>query len=595
MTCYLCGSVGSRIGFRFAVVVALALLPVGLVSILQTDTLQDEVRARGTAALYGATLRAAAGETNVIRHAQGLVGALSAMVPTVLADNTACSELMQDVLALEPAAAVVAFIPLNNQATCTSTGEAFDLSNDVRTANTHAQRTSYLFVNPAGPISGLSILGVSEPVFDTAGNYLGFVGLSLPHEALRELQVEPVLTGAEQAAPVVFWTFDNTGTLLTSSIEMEKVAQLIPADMPLATLANGKSVVFEAEAQNGSRQTYALEPIIAGDLYLMSSWKPGVDLMARPGSLATYLPTVLMWLAGLIAAAFAAERLVSRYLRALNSAIVTFANGDRRLPLINTSGAPVEIKELATAFLTMTENITRSEADLEDSVHQKEVLLREVHHRVKNNLQLISSIMNIQIRNAKSGEARDLVKNLQERIMSLATVHRGLYQTSGLADVKARELIPDIVRQIMAMSAGADRPFDTTVDISDLRLIPDQAVPLSLLLAEAMTNALKHAGSAPGKPGKLLVRLKRSGDGDAVLEITNSRGDPVQQGENPHFVNTGLGTQLMMAFVQQLGGRQEVEMTDDAFALRITFPLSPLALAEHRQVSHLDLAKANTE
>ena len=191
--------------------------------------------------------------------------------------------------------------------------------------------------------------------------------------------------------------------------------------------------------------------------------------------------------------------------------------------------------------------------------------------------------MNIQIRSARTYEAKDLLKNLQERIMSLATVHRGLYQTSGLADVRARELIPDIVRQIMSMSSGLENPFETTNDIDDLRLVPDQAVPLSLLLAEALTNALKHAGASRDHPGKLTVRLKRSGGSDAVLEVINSwrerDANPAVLGVPDH----GIGSQLITAFVQQLGGRQEFGKSDGEYYLRVIFEVSPLSMAESRR------------
>ena len=208
--------------------------------------------------------------------------------------------------------------------------------------------------------------------------------------------------------------------------------------------------------------------------------------------------------------------------------------------------------------------------------------MREVHHRVKNNLQLISSIINIQVRTAKSGEAKDLLKSLQERIMSLATVHRGLYQTSGLADVKAQELFPDIIRQIMALSSGPDKPFKTEVDIDDIRLVPDQAVPLSLLLAEALTNAMKHAGATREHPGWLRVRLKRQGPTDAMFEVANSRRPDAAPFGDVAAQDTGIGWQLITAFVQQLSGKQDVAVTDDQHHLTITFHVTPLDQAENR-------------
>jgi two-component sensor histidine kinase len=375
--------------------------------------------------------------------------------------------------------------------------------------------------------------------------------------------------------------------LLTSNIELQAAEQRIPSDRPLTSFVGTEADVFQARSATGNTMTYAVAPVIEGELYLMSSFAPdNPDFWFGYGP-AAFLPTLLMWLAGLLASGLAAELLVTRHVRTLNRSILSFAQGDRRLQSIDLKNAPSELDELAAAYLAMTESVTRSEAELEDSVHQKEVLLREVHHRVKNNLQLISSIMNIQIRSAHSGEAKNLLKNLQERVMSLATVHRGLYQTSGLADVRARELIPDIVRQIMTMSSGPEKPFHTETDIDDLRLVPDQAVPLSLLLAEALTNAIKHSGVSRGNPGNLTVRLKRSGGSDAVLEVVNTKQQHVA-GQTREGAGTGIGSQLITAFVQQLGGKKELEEVDNGYALRVTFTVAALATAENRLARNVD-------
>src|SRR5690606_6386022 len=112
-------------------------------------------------------------------------------------------------------------------------------------------------------------------------------------------------------------------------------------------------------------------------------------------------------------------------------------------------------------------------------------------------------------RRLHSPEARVLMKSLQDRVMSLATIHRGLYQTSGLADVRADELLTDIVRQIFKMSSGPGRSFDVSTKFDDLNLTPDQAVPLSLLLTEALTNAIKYAGSDNGGLPTIHISLRR--------------------------------------------------------------------------------------
>lgn len=573
----------SRIAVRFAVILALALLPAGVIAFIQTRALEREISARSEVALMGATLQAAAAETGLIRRVRGMVGSLAGAVPFVVDDPEACSLLMRRVAEMEPAAAVAAFVPLSGLMTCSNVGRTYDFSDNPNFKETIRVKEPYFTVNPSGPISGTSILGISHPVFDIDGSYLGYVGMSLPHSALNEARFSSLANEGDLDAPLVFWTFDGKGLVLTANVDLEIAERSLPANLDLVDLVGSEGHFFAGRSEAGLELTYAVVPIVPDELYLMSIFLPKPVSIADTYGVMAYLPTLLMWLVGLVVSGVAAEKLVTRHVRTLNRSIVSFARGDRRLQDIDMKGAPAELSELATAYLAMTESIVRGEAELEDSVHQKEVLLREVHHRVKNNLQLISSIMNIQIRSARGGEAKDLLKNLQERIMSLATVHRGLYQTSGVADVRARELIPDIVRQIMSMSSGPERPFETATDIDDLRLVPDQAVPMSLLLAEALTNAIKHCGASREYPGRLAVRLKRSGGSDAVLEVTNSIRERLPDVGQTGVQDTGIGSQLITAFVQQLGGQQEMGESDGSYYLRVTFNVAPLAKAEHRQ------------
>jgi two-component system, sensor histidine kinase PdtaS len=574
----------ARLAIRFAIILALALFPAGFVAFVQTKALEEEVQARSETALMGATLQAAALETNLIGRVKGMVGGLAGAVPHVLDDPDDCDRLMKQVAAIEPLVSIVAFVPINGRMTCASIDKDFDFAKDPLFQQVRDVQAPYVWVNPQAPLAQTSVVGISHPVHDQQGTYLGYAVMTLTHVTFDKLRYSSLLSDNQLDSPVSFWTFDRGGTILTSNVELESVETQLPVDRALTEFVGSGPSIFRARSETGIFMTYATVPVVAGELYLMGSFSPLDTKFPDNLGLAPYVPTLLMWLVGLLGAGLAAEFLVTRHVRKLNLAIVGFARGDRRLLALDLKDAPFELDELASAYSSMTESITRSEAELEDSLHQKEVLLREVHHRVKNNLQLISSIMNIQIRSAHSDEARELLKNLQERIMSLATVHRGLYQTSGLADVRARELIPDIVRQILSMSSGPEKPFETQNDIDDLRLVPDQAVPLSLLLAEALTNVIKHAGASRDNPGRLKVRLKRSGGNDAVLEVINStrRRDATTPGTG--LPDTGIGSQLITAFVQQLGGRQEFGEADGEYCLRVLFEVLPLALAENRRV-----------
>ncbi len=573
----------SRLAIRFGVILTLALLPAGIIGFVQTSNLEAEVQRRSETALMGAALRAASSETVLITRVRGMVATLAAAVPDLIADNEACSAFMQQLIATEPRASLAAYIPTSGVMTCSSSGRVHDFSDSPRFQTVIEAKAPFLVVSPDAAISGTSVLGISHPVFDGNGTYIGYATMSLPHNMLQQLATADDNKLQDSDGPLVFFTFDKAGTLLTSNIDLDAAKLELPDEGSIEQFVGTAGGTFRGRSVNGRAMTYAVVPVEPNELYLMSSFLPNAEAISWRSSLSPYLPTLLMWLVGLMASGVATEILVTRHIRTLNRSMGSFARGDRRLDEIELTNAPRELEELATAYLAMTEGITRGEAELEDSLHQKEVLLREVHHRVKNNLQLISSIMNIQIRSAKSGEAKELLKNLQERIMSLATVHRGLYQTSGLADVRARELIPDIVRQIMSLSSNPEKPFETVNDIDDLRIVPDQAVPLSLLLAEALTNAIKHAGATRDRPGHLSVRLKRSGGSGAVLEVINTQHDMADGAQPAVVAETGIGSQLIMAFVQQLNGALFTGNEGENFVLRVTFNVAPLSHGENRQ------------
>ncbi|MEI2688092.1 MAG: sensor histidine kinase [Cypionkella sp.] len=371
--------------------------------------------------------------------------------------------------------------------------------------------------------------------------------------------------------------------MLTASMDIDAVQKFLPEGKPLASFAVNQAQVFTTRSNVGAKTTYAVMPVVADQLYIMSSWNnPGGSSGFSNFLGPTWFP-ILLWVAGLGTSIWAAEILVVRHVRALNRSISSFARGQRHRLELDLSAAPLELHEMAKAYATMTDDITRNEANLEDNVHQKEVLLREVHHRVKNNLQLIASIMNMQIRQARTPEARGLLKGLQDRIISLATIHRGLYQTTGLTDIHANELLADITRQTVNMATGPGRQINVSTEFDDIRLTPDQAVPLSLFLTEALTNALKYARSPDGSAPLLHVALKRQSDGHAVLSLINSAASKPEMAD-PDTLNTstGLGAQLLVAFSQQIGGTLSQEQIGDSYHLRITFVIADLVEAENR-------------
>ncbi|NNF23811.1 MAG: sensor histidine kinase [Rhodobacteraceae bacterium] len=348
----------------------------------------------------------------------------------------------------------------------------------------------------------------------------------------------------------------------------------------MVTLAAGTEQAFTSPNAAGVIRDFAVIELVDGAYYALSSWEPNATGASWRNSagLVWYVPFA-MWVASVFVGYFAVHQLVLQHINALERNLAEFAR-NRRLPRLNPdANAPRELARIDDEFLKMAQAIVWDEAEQEGSLREKEtllaektVLLKEVHHRVKNNLQLISSIMNMQIRIASSAEAKTLLRSLQERILGLATVHRNLYATENLSEIDAGKLVGEMVAQLIVV--GAKGELNTSIDLDPVLLFPDQAVPLSLLAAEAVTNALKYVRPAmPHEAPRLSVSLKRIGPKSARLEIRNSVAQDAEPSATDAAQSTGLGSQLIRAFAAQLGTSAAVNETPGQYAIAVDFKL----------------------
>ena len=573
------GPIFGRLGFRLMAAFGIALMPLALLSYNQAQKFETESQARWESALFGETLLAAAGQIDAISRARGLAAALATTISPHVDNLARCTGIMRDLVALEGNLSFAGFIPVSGNMTCASTGGPRSFAGSAGLIKILADPQPMMTVNPKGPISGESVLIFSNPVRGLDGAVVGFVSLSLPH---RALELRPTSLNAaldNRLEPLALITFDGEGTVLTSAYGIAAASDRLPLNHKLTDFVGQEPSTFRDTVTSGETRSFAVMAIVPGSFYVLGSWPSAITANASfVGFLPLWVFPLSMWLASMLVAFLAAENQVLRHVRALRRSIIEFASGNRLVDPPDLSAAPNELRDVGIAYERMLASVLHDEAVLEDSVHQKDVLLREVHHRVKNNLQLIASIMNLQIRKSVNPEARVMLRSLHERVMSLATVHRELYQTSGLVDVRADELLESIVSQVLRMGARPDQLVNAKTTFDDIRLTPDQAVPVSLIVTEALTNALKHA--SPSGPGKasLLVSLRRAGSHDAVLCISNSSNPDEPSTMTPGLESTGLGQQLLTAFASQLMGKLTVGPEDGAYIVRVEFPLKAAAL-----------------
>lgn len=226
---------------------------------------------------------------------------------------------------------------------------------------------------------------------------------------------------------------------------------------------------------------------------------------------------------------------------------------------IETAGTPIfDHGDGLSGFVCSSRNINdrkRAEKQIKASLEEKEVLLKEIHHRVKNNMQIISSLLSLQSRYIKDENYLAIFKESQNRVRSMAMIHEGLYRTHNLARINFEKYIQNLIYGLFS-SYGIDQSIiKTKMDLNEVLLDIDTAIPCGLILNELITNSLKHAFPEE-REGEINVLLSQKGNILQIIVGDNGIGFP----ENIDFQNTeSLGLQLVNTLVDQLKGEIKIE------------------------------------
>jgi two-component sensor histidine kinase len=193
--------------------------------------------------------------------------------------------------------------------------------------------------------------------------------------------------------------------------------------------------------------------------------------------------------------------------------------------------------------------VLRSEQTVRASLKEKEVLLKEIHHRVKNNLQVISSLLNLQARYLPDPAARAIFSQSQNRVQSIALVHERLYESADLSHVDFGKYIAVLLDNVFDTYDAAGRGIVNIIDVGDVHLTVDVAIPCGLIVNELVTNALKHA-FPDGRAGTVRVSLAESPEGILDLMVQDD-GVGMPAGIDPRKT-VSLGLDLVITFAEQL-------------------------------------------
>ncbi|MGX6649146.1 sensor histidine kinase [Maricaulaceae bacterium MS644] len=528
-------------------VLALALSPLLILSAVQSFfELRDE-RRQETVALYSAALIASKDLDAALERAGGVATTISSRSFAFLMDARGCRNAVRRIADSDDVVSNIVLIDPEGRVLCS----ALDHDGSANAAGApwferlkDGEDGIFSSVN-YGAISRRPIIIAGRRMDGREGEFLGAVGVAVDLRAASRLLREDFLPEGSTLALV---NRDGVVRLSEDSVTMpefdESLAEGVldiaepgqPVRVPGEAFAPGYAVIASALVEG------ELGVLVAAPMDAINAWG-GITVLS------TLLIPTIMWLMALASVWIAVDIFVLRWLTYLRRMARLYGGGRFDLPARRARTAPYEVRELADTMERMAASLERQTRELEDVVEQRGALLREIHHRVKNNLQIIVSLLNLQAGRLEDEGARAALYEARRRINALALVHRSLYEAEDLRYVNMRPFLEELVRNLADVSRVDDRPITAEVRCEELSFPPDQAAPLALFVTEAITNAYKHAFSDRAS-GRIEIVLSCDDD-ECHVEVID---DGVGEIEN---ARSGTGSSLMRAFATQLGGNVE--------------------------------------
>ncbi|HEY8240166.1 MAG TPA: histidine kinase dimerization/phosphoacceptor domain -containing protein [Kiritimatiellia bacterium] len=223
----------------------------------------------------------------------------------------------------------------------------------------------------------------------------------------------------------------------------------------------------------------------------------------------------------------------------------------KKIPLWDEKGQPQYL-------LGISEDITelKQAREQREALRRKELLLKEVHHRVKNNLQVISSLLKLESRKLSDAKVVGIFEDLQSRVRSMALIHEQLSRTDQLGRIDFARYVQDLAAHLMRSGAARPAAVKLVTDMEPLHFSIDVAVPCGLLLNELISNALKHA-FPQGRKGEVRIALRSGEDGNVSL-VVGDNGVGVPPGIEIGSTQT-IGLTLVKTLTEQLNGALDLK------------------------------------
>ncbi|SKA37043.1 Two-component sensor histidine kinase, contains HisKA and HATPase domains [Enhydrobacter aerosaccus] len=383
------------------------------------------------------------------------------------------------------------------------------------------------------------------------GQFKGMCSLDVSLELFSELA-----TANPGGMPIPVVLVDRTGAPVGGNAHM--IFSLPVAARLAAAIAAGQ-IRFRDYGKDGSSYQFHLVPLAGQTLFAVAAMPMSDDLALALAELARFGLIVVAAIIVLVLTWFGADRWCVRPLRYIGDFAGRVARGEdvRFAPLLPWTK---ELMAVGDGVKKMAEAIANREGDLKAGLEQRDHMLREIHHRVKNNLQMISSLLNLQAGEIRSPRIRRFFGDAQNRVLTLSILHRHLYERSSWSLVDFQQFISDLVRQISVPRPGLERPsVRYHIRAPIMAVGPDIAIPVGLIVTEAVGSALSHDFSSVASPE---IRIEAVEKGDEVeLMIEDNGLDSAYSSISPGSRGS-FGLTLIRGLAMQLGGEARISAGD---------------------------------
>ncbi|MEM1336585.1 MAG: histidine kinase dimerization/phosphoacceptor domain -containing protein [Bacteroidota bacterium] len=226
---------------------------------------------------------------------------------------------------------------------------------------------------------------------------------------------------------------------------------------------------------------------------------------------------------------------------------------------------------LVYAYLKSIKNqrlIAEQKYIIENSLKEKDSLLKEIHHRVKNNLQMVSSLLSLQTRNTKSKAAIVALEEGKSRVKAMALIHQKLYQNEDLSVIEMQGYIESLINSVQSVYKKGGHNISITVDAEGTELDIDRAIPFGLILNELVSNTFKYAFPESDDNGKIYIHLRKNGDEGYFEYSDNGIGLPEDTDER---TSNSMGLRLINRLVNQLQSKLNVDRANEGVRFWFNF------------------------